>query len=181
MDAGPRANQRKNPPPLGEKYMIKKLAFTLGIICGIMQISFASPLKLWGKPVKQVSNNQVELSREFLLSCDFFNKFWPEAAQKLKTEEFRVLIPGLVESGICARFVELTHARIILMFPDMLHHPGCYDGNPMETLSHEMLHQVGLPPHRPRSEVSIDPIEITMAMCHSEAVNNKRRISWEQK
>jgi hypothetical protein len=136
--------------------------------------------------VPTVTPDQVHQAAQFLADCKFLEKHWAFERVKLyEGIEFNVVVPAYGESGVCARYLPNGSKDYIFLYPMSWHDDGCYEANPMLVLAHEMLHQLGLPPHyTPQSNwieyMTQDPIEVAMRMCFEEAVDEGRRIAWDQ-
>jgi len=129
---------------------------------------------------------QIAASANFLAKCTYFGIVWPQQKQKLLNGAlFHVIVPPLSPPNICGVFVPGgdSDSNYIFLYPQSWTNKGCYGASPMMVLSHEMLHQLGLPPHfienGTEEYYKNDPIEITMTRCMAEAVHVKEPIRWE--
>lgn len=110
----------------------------------------------------------VEDSIKFLLDCAALKKQYPAAYAQLDGLTPFVYYTTVKNDDSCAQY----YAGIIVLYPPAFS-VDCAGGNTSIIIAHEILHQVGLPPHKihPKTEADwvkylrTDPIEKIMAEC----------------
>ena len=147
-------------------YTLKRLLLmaAIGVAVGTV-LSFLLMFRPYFHPVPRLDPGQIEASRSFLVHCKYLEQEWPEQWRRLPTERFNVSVPHLTMKNTCA--IYLGNGKI-LIFPDYFGSHECYDGSVGAVVAHEMMHQIGLPPHDSPKDPEFDPIEIAMAHCLAE-------------
>ena len=102
-------------------------------------------------------------------------------AESMAGESYNVAVPKKGPKGICGYYMHSRHRDWLVLYPSSWKSKACYNKSPMLVLSHEMLHQIGMPPHFDKDSsdyYNIDPIETTMTKCIGEARAEGRPIYW---
>lgn len=161
-----------------------KTIIALVVFCVVM-IFTMTRLGTVAQELPEFTGKNIIESAEFLNECKYFQHHWPEEWLSLaQGVEFRVIVPRYGEQSFCARFVPNGKTSFIFLYPMAWESRGCYGASPMLVLSHEMLHQLGLPPHfipayHWKEYINNDPIEITMQACIKEAKRKGRKLLWQ--
>lgn len=163
------------------RQFVSILTFSIMAVVFLATASFKKPLK----NVPTLTKQEVTEAASFLHQCSYFEENWEFSHDLMTGEDFNIVVVPYDEPGVCGRFVPSGGSDYIFLYPQAFDSEGCYGGNAMLVLAHEMLHQLGMPPHYiPQSNweeyVLYDPIEVTMRKCILEAIREERPIEWSR-
>jgi len=116
---------------------------------------------------KQIKED-VDISRKKLRACEYFKKNWPTQWSTLDNLQYLKVTAHLFSDGKHCGFGIYEESHIILLREAIEELHSCM-GSSTFVVAHEMLHVVGMPPHKEyetRQDYLLeDPIEKVMWWC----------------